>query len=78
MTSPTKERTKKRGTVSSSPAAVRKTKRSNTLDDKCLERSRKGKHLNNDRLGFKESGVLRRCGSETLRFEREMRDITFI
>ncbi|XP_029184514.2 eukaryotic translation initiation factor 5B-like isoform X2 [Acropora millepora] len=41
VTSPTKERTKKRGTVSSSPATVRKAKRSNTLDDKSLERSRK-------------------------------------
>ena len=52
VTSPTKERTKKRGTVSSSPATVRKAKRSNTLDDKSLERSRKGKHLNNDRLVY--------------------------
>ena len=45
VTSPIKERTKKRGTVSSSPATVRKTKRSNTLVDKSVERSRKGKKL---------------------------------
>ncbi|XP_074636779.1 uncharacterized protein LOC141894911 [Acropora palmata] len=41
VTSPIKGRTKKRGTVSSSPATVRKTKRSNTLVDKSVERSRK-------------------------------------